>query len=462
MAGQVVKEYLVALGFEVDKKGLEAFQKNLKIAAKDIAIGTAAISAAAYAAFKFIDVQAQSLDQLNSLSTKLDTPAEAIERIAYGAGLMGSSADAAKASMEGLTTVVGEAALGIGRGAQTFQKLGLNAKKSNGQVKNTAEIMDDVRKKLKGMAHAEQLVTLQKLGMDPTMLEYMTSNVSELDNEFTNLYRGVGTNINDAGKKASDFNNAMIRVGGVIHAIFQAMAIRIMPLLTKSMNAFSKWALHELPKMMPTIMKVTDAVINFGGNVIDIVRVIGAGIYSLINGLIYLNEKTNGWLGVLAKVAAFAVGVLLATFAPIFSTILGTIAAISIVWDDMTTSMAGGDSLVPWKQMYDWVLKVWDLIKSFFSSVQEYWQQFKDLFDFSLPSRYIGGVATPTTPGYNAGDKSALREALNPGMAQTNNNETTINITTADNPQAIASGVKSGLNDAAANQAARLQQGLTR
>jgi hypothetical protein len=461
MAGEVIKEYLVGLGFDVDKKSLESFQKSIKSSAKDIAVGTAAIAGAAYAAFKFIDVQVQSLDKLNDLSTKLDTPAEDIERIAYGAGIMGSSADAAKASMEGLNTVVGQAALGIGRGAATFQKLGLNAKKSNGQVKNTAEIMDDVREKLKGMARAEQLATLQKLGMDPTMLEYMTSNVSELDNEFTNLYRGVGTNINDAAKQAGDFQDAMDRIGGVVHAIFQAVALRMMPMLTKAMNAFSKWATSELPKMMPTIMKVVDGFIAVGGVIFDVGKVIGKFIYDAIQAFVWLDEKTNGWLGTLTALAAFVVGVLLASFTPVFAGIIGAITVISLLWDDFTTSMAGGDSLIPWKQMYDWILIVWDTVKGFFTTLAGYWDQFKEFFNFKMPS-FMGGGATPPTVGYDSTGQSALRDSSGTGVAQTNNNETTINITTADNPQAIASGVKSGLNDAAANQAARLQQGLTR
>lgn len=464
MTSEVIKEYVALLGFKVDDKSLASFKTALKSTAKQVAVGAAAVSAAAYAAFKFVDAQADSLDKLNDLSTKLNTPADAIERVAYGAGIMGSSAEAAKSSMEGLNVVLGQAALGLGRGAKTFEKLGLKARKSNGEVKNTAEIMDDVREKLTKMGRAEQLATLSKLGIDSSMVEYLTSDVAELNKEFDALYKSVGVNLNDAGKASGNFRDATDKLKGTFTALFQAVALRMMPAMTKGIEDFTAWMKTELPRLMPTILSIIDGFMRLGGVIGTVGKLMLNGLAGIRDLLIVLDEKTNGWSSVFARALVFVGGLILAWFFAPLAAVIGVLTTIGLLYDDIVTSMSGGESLLPWQGMYEWVMKTWDAVKQFFSDLAGYWTQFKSFFEFKLPEFGFGGGGSTAfaTPGFADGGGAPPRTSPAGGAQQTNNNDMTINITTADNPQAIASGVSRSLSDANAAAAARNQSSLTR
>jgi hypothetical protein len=153
---ETIKEYLVGIGFNVDEKSLSKFNNGLKSAAKSAAvIGTAAVAAAGIVTKVISDV-AKSFDETRQLSQRVNATANEIKELGYVASVSGSSIEAANRSFEGLNRTAGEAALNIGRGATAFKELGLSAKKQNGDLKTTGELMAEVGDKIKDLSSQEQ------------------------------------------------------------------------------------------------------------------------------------------------------------------------------------------------------------------------------------------------------------------------------------------------------------------
>ena len=85
------------------------------------------------------------------------------------------------------------------------QEVGLEAKDANGQVKDTATLVEDIKKKLKGKDLTAQMSFLSRLGMDRTLVEMLTSDVSDLENEYNKMYKIAGINATEAAQAAAVF-----------------------------------------------------------------------------------------------------------------------------------------------------------------------------------------------------------------------------------------------------------------
>jgi hypothetical protein len=126
-----------------------------------------------------------------------------IKELGYVASVSGSSIEAANRSFEGLNRTAGEAALNIGRGATAFKELGLSAKKQNGDLKTTGELMAEVGDKIKDLSSQEQVAVLTRLGIDPTLVKTLTGDIKGLKSEFNSLYKSVGINAEKAGEQSN-------------------------------------------------------------------------------------------------------------------------------------------------------------------------------------------------------------------------------------------------------------------
>jgi hypothetical protein len=109
---------------------------------------------------------AEGIDELGDFAELEQVSVEALQEIGYAAQLNGSSLEALKGSVSGVNKTVGEAALGIGRGAQTFEKLGMSAKNADGSIKSFDQVLEEVAGKMEGLSRQEQIALAEKLGID--------------------------------------------------------------------------------------------------------------------------------------------------------------------------------------------------------------------------------------------------------------------------------------------------------
>jgi len=348
MNGDVIKEFLVGLGFQIDEQGLNNFNNGIAKASLVVtALGAASVAAAA-GITKFVAGVAEKFDVVGDLADQVNTTAEAILELGYVAQLTGSSVQAAESSLYGLNKTAGEASLGIGRGAKIFEDLGLQAKDSNGVLKDTSVLMAEVGERIKDMARGEQLAVLSKLGIDPTLVNALTQDISGLSEEFQTLYKSVGIDANVAAEQAGEFNDSMDRMKFTMEAIKDSIGLKFMSQVRFGIDALRKFLVENIPKIINAVSPVIDIVLRIAEAFIIIAGRIGQVIGSIIGFLMRVNDATDGWAGYILAAAAAWKFLNLAFLTTPLGMILSLAAAIALLIDDFLVWKEGGESFINW------------------------------------------------------------------------------------------------------------------
>lgn len=348
MNGEVIKEFLVGLGFQIDEAGLSKFSSGITSATIAVgAIGTAAVAAAG-AITAFVAGVADKFVAVGDLADRVNTTVESVMRLGYVATLTGSSVEAANSSIENLSRVAGEAALGLGRGAKVFQDLGLSAKDSNGNLKDTSVLMAEIGDKIKDMGRGEQMAVLSKLGIDPTMINALTTDVSGLAAEFDQLYKNAGIDANKAAEQSGEFNDSMGRLKMTFDAIKSAVGLKFMGQIKNGIDTLRKFLVENMPKIINAVTPIINVVLRIAEAFIKIVGRVGSAIGAIIGFLVKVNDATDGWAGYILAAAAAWKFLNLSFLATPIGMILSLAAAIALLVDDFLTWKEGGDSLIDW------------------------------------------------------------------------------------------------------------------
>lgn len=362
MSGEVIKDFLVGLGFQIDEAGLSKFSAGITQATISVtAIGTAAVAAAGLITH-FVAGIADQFDQVGDLADRVNTTAEEIMRLGYVATLTGSSVDAANSSLEGLSRTAGEAALGIGRGEKIFKDLGLSAKDSNGKLKDTSVLMSEIGAKIKDMGRGEQIAVLSKMGIDRTMINALTSDVSGLAAEFDQLYKNAGIDANKAAEQSGEFNDSMDRLKMTFGALKSAAGLAFMNQIKNGINTLRKFLVENMPKIINAVTPIINVVLKIAEAFIKIVGRVGGAIGSILGFLGKVNEATNGWAGYILAAAAAWKFLNLSFLATPIGMILSLAAAIALLIDDFLTWKEGGESLIDWGQWANEIQFATDII----------------------------------------------------------------------------------------------------
>lgn len=427
MSATVIKEFLVSLGFDVDKAGVSDFSSSIATASVQAAAMGAAVLGAAAAITSFVTQIASELDVIGDLSERTETAASAIDKMGYVADLTDSSVEAVNSSLEALNKNAGDTANGIGRAAKTFDLIGVNVEDANGKLKNSADLMYEVGDAIKDMDKGKQQAVLGRLGIDKTMLKMLTQDVSALEKAYDDMDKAAGFSYDQAVKDAGALEDSQIKLGRTMKRLKQAIAVGFIKGIAKSFQTFNDLLIKSMPTIIRAItpiisiiMKVADTFIFLGGLVVQAVGWI-------IGGIMDLNDATNGLVGyILAAVVAWKL--LNTTFlASPIGMIIALAAAIALLVDDFLVWQEGGESLIPWENWLKEINMVKDAIAAFGAWLQPYADMLFGLFD---KLQNLGSFI-----GMAAGDLMAPSPAQGAGMTGGGanvNQQTTINVNGGD------------------------------
>jgi hypothetical protein len=435
MNGETIKEFIVSLGFQIDEAGLSKFSQGITSTSIAIgAIGTAAVAAAGVIT-SFVAGVADKFDAIGDLADRVNTTADSIMRLGYVATLTGSSVQAANSSIENLSRIAGEAALGLGRGAQIFKSLGINAKDSNGELKDTSVLMGEVSNKIKDMGRGEQIAVLSKLGIDPTMINALTTDVSGLAAEFDQLYKNAGVDASQAAEQSGEFNDSMDRLSMTFDAIRSAVGLKFMGQIKNGIDTLRKFLVENMPKIINAVSPIINLVLRIAEAFIRIVGRIGSAVGSIIGFLSDLNDKTDGWAGYILAAAAAWKYLNLAFLASPIGLLLSLGAAIALLIDDFLTWQEGGESMIDWGKNFGGIIKwIIDLVKTMVGALSSAGSAVSGFFGSVGKMLGFGGGAPASTPSPQA-------QAAVTGGSQSVSQQTQIVVQGAGNPDATAKAV---------------------
>jgi len=344
--GDVIKEFLISLGFQVDDpQAVERFASQASVAIAGVVAG---VAAAAAGMFAFTTQIADEFDALGDLANRVNSTASELQEFGYVATMTGSSVEAANASIERLSSVAGDAAMGMGKGAKVFEQLGINVKDTNGQLKNSTDLMWEVGDAIKDMERGQQVAVLKRLGLDPTLVDTLTTSVGGLRDEFKSVYAAVGLDANKAAEASGEFMDSMDRLKFVLGAVGKSLAVNFMSRFTDGMNRLRKLIVDNLPRIMSVLRPIIDLVLTAADVFIALAYRAGQAVGVIIGWLGKVNEATDGWAGYILAAAAAWKYLNLAFLATPIGLIISLVTAIGLLIDDFMTWKEGGDSFIDW------------------------------------------------------------------------------------------------------------------
>lgn len=337
---ETLKEFALKLTAMVDKPALNEMTDAVDTTAASIsdfaqkAIGV--LTAGAFA----MAVQ-DTVNRFNGLADAAarmgNITAKELDRLGYIADHTGSSADVASASFENLSKMIGEAANGVGGGAELFTKYGLSAKNADGSIKSVTQVLDELKAKMSKLSQSQKAAILQQMGMDKTLVDMVSTDTQALAYEYDKRTQLLGVNADEMGELSADFNDNLGKMTRSFSDVMTAVVVRILPPLTDAFKTVTRWITESGDKIVKIIEPFT-AVIRVMVRLINGALVAVGSFIDIVGGL-------PGYLA-LATVAWKALNVVMnaSPMVKAASLIAGVVSAIGLLIDDFKVAKAGGES----------------------------------------------------------------------------------------------------------------------
>ncbi|EDR0000244.1 hypothetical protein ZA91_003784, partial [Salmonella enterica subsp. enterica] len=235
----IVNELITKFGFIGDLAPQETFNANLKASIGLLAGLGAAIAGSAAGVAGWVTSISQSIDPLVQFSRETGVAIETVQTLGYAASVNGSSVDALQASLGEMTKRVGEfVSTGEGEAKDVAERLGLQFKDMNGQVKNSDVIFRELADKLHGMSQAEKFSVLDKMGIDRSMVQLLSMTGEEISS-LQNKAEALGVVTQDQADQFAAYNDSLTTLGKGFDGIKFQVAVGFVPVLKDLVDGFT-------------------------------------------------------------------------------------------------------------------------------------------------------------------------------------------------------------------------------
>lgn len=327
---ELIKEFLVSLGFKIDKVGLESFVKGITAASSAVLASVTAIE--------------DNLERLYFASQRTKASAENIRAFGFALGQMGSTAGAALETIENLARFMRNSPGASG----LIQSLGVQTQNANGQLRDTSEILRDLGKQFAQMPYYRANAYAQALGIDEKTLMALRQGLGNFGNDYREMLAKAGLDLGDASKKSHEFMVQTRTLASAFAILGQKISASLSDQLTAYIRRFCEGLVDNFGKISEVIEKVTKGIIWLADIVSEMALRAMQVIETLVDFWNSLDDSTKKVVGSLALLVAgwkILNSVFLAT--PLGRLVLlGT--ALLALYDDYKTWKEGGKSLIDW------------------------------------------------------------------------------------------------------------------
>lgn len=240
MAANVIDSFLIALGFQTDTSGAEDYKKSLESVEKTLATVAGVATAAAGLIGWAVHKAAQSMGEIWDFAELNEISARSVQALIKVGEENDVTMEGMKSTIQSLNKVIGEAVLGVGRGAMTFEKLGLSAKKADGSVKNVDDMLGEVADKMQGMSRQEQLALGMKLGIDPQFVKTLaqgSENLAKLreEAEAFNPFKEEDYEL------ADQVDKLYMKASKTVGVFGKQIAVSLFPVIKQMLEGYLAW-----------------------------------------------------------------------------------------------------------------------------------------------------------------------------------------------------------------------------
>ncbi|EBP0012923.1 hypothetical protein HX37_19405 [Salmonella enterica] len=326
----IVNELITKFGFIGNLAPQETFNANLKASIGLLAGLGAAIAGSAAGVAGWVTSVSQSVDPMVQFSRETGVAIETIQTLGYAASVNGSGVDALQASLGEMTKRVGEfVSTGEGEAKDVAERLGLQFRDMNGQVKNSDVIFRELADKLHGMSQAEKFSVLDKMGIDRSMVQLLSMTGEEISS-LQNKAEALGVVTQDQADQFAAYNDSLTTLGKGFDGIKFQVAVGFVPVMKDLVDGFTDFLIANKDLIKNGLAHLGEIIFSVMGMIRRLLPIVSAVTIAF----------AAWWLvtGGLATV----MGVLMSPVVLITAAILGVI----LVIDDLLTAMEGGQSVI--------------------------------------------------------------------------------------------------------------------
>lgn len=315
-AAGVITEFLASVGFRADEKSLKS--SLLKVTAFGMAVQAAAVGI--YAGITRV---ASGEAELARQAEALHTTTDRIRELGYVAEQSGAGMDAVTRSLEGLVS-------------------------KNPRIKDAAKALELAGEKMRNMNDAQRKAYAARMGIDPSLIPALTSDVTKLKDEFRAMYAVANIDAKEAAESSKAFMAEIGKLGTIAGLLGRAVAL-----------SFIGRVRHDIEHLRLVIMENFDKIKRVLEAVIAVILRIAAVISATVYRVIKFVAALVSWFDKLSdgqKKVIIGIGLLLAAWkllnagflaTPLGMIIAGLLGILALV-DDYLTYMEGGESYFDW------------------------------------------------------------------------------------------------------------------
>jgi len=236
---RLLQSFMVGLGYDYDDAGLKEFELDVETVSAGVAkLAQVAIGGAA-ALTAIVVASTAASDEQGKLAAEVNTSVENIDALTFALERSGGTADGMTSSLRGIARRASEAQRGIGEGVEAFGLLGINVSDSNGQLKDSDQLLKEVASGMQGLRAGRQIELAEKLGITGS-LRLLQQGRGEIE-ALTTQARNLGVTTEEDARIAAEFQDSLTNLWKIIKDVSRTVARELAPLMTTIINRFTDW-----------------------------------------------------------------------------------------------------------------------------------------------------------------------------------------------------------------------------
>jgi hypothetical protein len=305
MGDDVLKEFLVSLGFKVDVVSMKKFTDSVEKVTKGVMAAGLAVAATATGIVAGVAVIANQMEKLYYASQRTGETVGNLMALRYAAGQIGLTADQAQGALEGFART-----LRLNPGTNNLlSSLGVTGATPAAKFESFVEQM----KKQKPYVAAAYAGLF---GIDPDTLLMLENGLPKLEaaqDKYREKLAAFHISPDQAAESGKDFDNTIRDLSSDVHLFWVLLEEHLAPVLRKIVDQFEGWEMSHADVIAGKIATALEAVANWvaqidwkevGGNVDifltkawEVAKVIGNIVGAFANVAKFLGGSKDGDAG---------------------------------------------------------------------------------------------------------------------------------------------------------------------
>lgn len=284
MADQdVIKEFLVKLGFKSDEASLKKFTNGVENATKNVVKLAASIQAASLTIAAGVTAFASNLEQMYFAAKRAGSGATSLKAIEQAMQNINGSGDDALNSVQALATFIRSQPGSVG----FLKAIGVDALDAAGNMRDMTDIMVDVGRAMKNRPYFLAKQQAEMLGINEQTLRGM------LDPKFEAQLKKQKDLLNKSGfDKAAEDANKFMEMVRELKTLLQVFAVQVQDALMNklgvSMKSLADWMRENGANIAKRVAEILITILNLAELIIP-------AIAWLVDKFMALDKATDGW-----------------------------------------------------------------------------------------------------------------------------------------------------------------------